>query len=250
MKLLIIILCLLSERFLVHALSAQRFVWFSDYCQYIKNKIGAHAQFSNPWIFLAALVVPVIAVTLIIYVLTYGILFGFIGFLVSLFIFYYCLGPQNVFYPTAEAEVESSDLSVSEQYLAAANSQLFAVIFWFIIGGPITVLVYRLIHLLRYVSPVMVQAEQLSNLLEWIPARITSLLYLLVGHFQPGFATFTHYILAEPQRNNQLISECGVRAIQSHEAGELPLSVAETLVEHATVVLLVLIALFTLVAWL
>lgn len=250
MKLLIIILCLLSERFLVHALSAQRFVWFNDYSRFIQKKIEPLTQFNNPWMFLTALVVPVIAIVLTIYVLTYGILFGFTGFLVSLFVFYYCLGPQNVFYPTAELEVESPDLSISERYLASANSQLFTVVFWFIIGGPITVLAYRLIYLARHVSPVMTQAEQLNNLFEWIPARITSLLYLLVGHFQPGFATFTHYILAEPKCNNQLIAECGVQAIQSHEADELPISVAETLVEHATVVLLVLIALFTLVAWL
>lgn len=250
MKLLIIILCLLSERFLIHAMSAQRFSWFIDYCQHIKEKVAAHAQCNNPWLLLAAIIVPVVGITFIIYALTYHILFGLIGFFVSLFIFYYCLGPQNVFYPAAEVEPKSLGLSNAEHYFAAANSQLFAVIFWFIVGGPIIVLTYRLINLSRHIDSVSEQAGLLNDLFEWIPARITSLLYLLVGHFQPGILKFMHYILAEPKRNNLMLSECGIQAIQSYDIEEIPLSVAETLVEHATVVLLVLIALFTLVAWL
>lgn len=59
-----------------------------------------------------------------------------------------------------------------------------------------------------------------------------------------------------------MLSECGLLAVQSKElyspqlesttnsVDEIPMPIAETLVEHATIMLLVFIALFTLAAWL
>jgi len=173
------------------------------------------------------------------------------GFFLNLFIFLYCLGPQNIFYPVAV-----SDDSAAE-YFAQANSQLFAVIFWYIIGGPIVLLAYRLITLCKNLDSISTQATQISNILEWLPARITSIMYLVVGNFQraiPAFIqlfipAFIQLFMSHPELNDNLLSQCGLLAFRNEE-GTVPLSAAEILVEHATFVLLVLIALFTLVAWL
>ncbi|HFD2405363.1 TPA: hypothetical protein ACF2TB_002727, partial [Legionella pneumophila] len=97
---------------------------------------------------------------------------------------------------------------------------------------------------------ISIQASQIANILEWIPARITALLFLLVGNFQRGFHLFVQHVLTSPDSNDKILSECGLQAVRINDAEEVPMAVAENLVEHATIVLLVFIALFTLVAWL
>lgn len=249
MKLMVIVLCLLSERFLIHTISYQRFAWFGDYSQFINKHIENNHFFNNQWVKLAAIILPIILIVSIIYFLFGTILFGFAGLILSIIIFYYCLGPQNPFYPLSSINNDSHNQSVGN-YFAQVNSQLFALIFWYIIGGPITAVAYRLITLCQNIDSVNKEAVQATEILEWIPARITALLYLLVGNFQRGFSIFINYFIVKPDANSKLLSECGIQAVQVTDSDEVPIPVAETLVEHATIVLLVFIALFTLIAWL
>lgn len=246
MKLLVIVLCLLSERFLMHSASYQRFNWFNDYASKIIALFDTNKWPSDPWLMLAALLLPIILPILIIYLLCNQLIFGFVGLLMSIVLFFYCLGPQNAFYPLTTDSNESVQVG---RYFSEVNHQLFAVVFWYIIAGPIGALTYRLLNLSQAITPVSIQAQQITNLLEWVPARLTVLLYLLVGNFQKGFATFTQYMLAKPELNQVLLSEGGIEAAKANPGDEIPMTIAEQLVEHATIVLLVLIALFTLVAW-
>jgi len=249
MKLLVIVLCLLSERYLIHAISYQRFFWFPDYCQYIKKLSEKNTLFSNPWALFTLIVLPILLVISIIYFLLYGLFFGFMGLLLSIILFFYCLGPQNVFYPLADAKDEANQFGVGD-YFVQVNRQLFSVLFWYVIGGPIAALAYRLIALCRDYKDVSMQANQVADILEWIPARLTVLLFLLVGNFQRGFSLFCNFIVAKPDANSKMLRECGMQAVRTNETDEVPMPLAESLVEHATVVLLVFIALFTLISWL
>lgn len=249
MKLLVILLCLFSERYLVHAISYQRFYWFENYYQYIKRRAEPHSFFTNPWVFLALVIIPIVLLTALVYFLLCGILFGLMGLLLSVALFFYSLGPQNVFYPVTQSESESSKQLVSN-YFSMVNRQLFAVIFWYIVAGPIAALTYRLFVLCREIPEISIQAIEVTDLLEWIPARITVLLFLLVGNFQKGFKLFVNFILAKPGANNEMLSECGLQAAQANESTEVSMPLAEVLVEHAIMVMLVFIALFTLISWL
>lgn len=249
MKLLVILLCLLSERFLIHSVSYQRFYWFPDYCLKIKSIANKHSFLTNPWVLLALIVVPVLLLVSIIYLLLHPIVFGLMGFLLSVVIFFYCLGPQNVFYPIIQSDNKSNQELVGD-YFILVNRQLFSLVFWYVIAGPIGALAYRLITLCRDINFVSVQATEIIDLLEWIPARLTALLFLLVGNFQRGFSLFTRYFFAKPDANSDLLRECGLQAVRTNETEEIPMPVAEGLVEHAIVVMLVLIALFTLITWL
>lgn len=248
MKLLVVVLCLLSERYLIHTSSYQRFYWFGDYFIFIKNIIDKKNLFTNPWLILTAVVLPVILIISIVYILLNSIFFGFLSIILSTAVFLYCLGPQNAFYPPSGTE--RPDDSLVGNYFALANRQLFSVIFWYIILGPIAVLTYRLITLCREISVVRQQANQATELIEWIPARISALLFLLVGNFQQGFILFARLFFSRPELNNQLLSDCGLKAVRNNDSDEIPMPMAETLVEHAIIVFMVLIALFTLVAWL
>lgn len=250
MKLLVVVLCLLSERFLMHAISYRRFIWFPAYCNKIQQVLANSSVIKNPWFLLAILIAPVAVIIAIVYGLLHGIVFGFVGLVLSVLIFLYCLGPNNVFYPITLSVDEKDNTAQISNYLADANTQLFAPLFWYIVAGPIGVLIYRLIESCCEIVAVREKAILLTNILEWVPARLTAILYLLVGNFQHGFVAFKQYALAKPDLNKSLLSECGLKAIRATDTEEIPMPIAENLVEHATIVILVLIALFTLDAWL
>lgn len=247
MKLLVIVVCLLSERFLIHGISFQRFSWFAAYCTKIMEWTADKTFLINPWARLIAVVFPVIFIVSFIYLLFDDLIFGLVGLLFSLGLFFYCLGPQNPFYPKADSELEvESTTSRSGAYFSEVNSELFTVIFCYLVGGPLLALTYRLIALCRNVESIQPQANQLTDIFEWIPARLTVLLFLLVGNFQSGLSLFSHYLLLKPSLNNHMLSECGLQAARSENVDEeIPLPVAERLVEHALIVLLVFIAFIT-----
>ncbi|WP_298622079.1 regulatory signaling modulator protein AmpE [uncultured Legionella sp.] len=250
MKLMVVVLCLLSERFLIHSLSYQRFSWFGNYVSLISKSIKDNHLFCNPWMMLGIIILPIITVTSVVYLLFCHLVWGLAGLILSALIFFYCLGPDNAFYPLSKGANGDTPNAEVAHYFALVNGQLFTVIFWYVIGGPIAALTYRLFSLSRATESVHQQATQVTEILEWVPARITALLFLLVGNFQRGFATFIKYMLTTPNTNNQLLSECGLHAVRVDDVEEVPIPAAEALVEQAVIVLVVFIALFTLVAWL
>ncbi|MBA2650102.1 MAG: hypothetical protein H0U75_11045 [Legionella sp.] len=247
MKLFVIILCLFSERFIMHAISYKRFIWFGDYCKKISHRLHGN-KLQSPWVLFIIFVLPPLILFSLIYFLFHTIVFGFFGLILNVLIFYYCLGPQNPFYPITAVPDEDQKNAI-QTYFAQVNTQLFAVIFWYIFLGPLGLLFYRLCTLCRQIDSVALQANQVSDVLEWIPARMTVLLYLLVGNFQRGFQAFIRFILARPAQNEGMLGTCGLLAVQASDIQEVSIADAEHLVEHACFVLLVLIALFTLMAW-
>jgi AmpE protein len=249
MKLLVILLCLFSERFVIHAISYKRFFWFGDYYRTIKKTAEKNSFFTHPWALLALIILPLILGTAFVYCLLQGIFFGIMGLLLNIILFFYCLGPQNVFYPVTQSETQSSE-QLAGDYFATVNRQLFSVVFWYIITGPIGMVTYRLITLCCDIPNVSIQAQELTDLLEWIPARLTALLLMAVGNFQRGVKLYSSYFFAKPDHNHEMLRQCGLEAGRTQEAEEVPMSVAQGLVEHAIIVMLVFIALFTLISWL
>lgn len=109
--------------------------------------------------------------------------------------------------------------SATRSILIEAHTRYFGVITWFIFFGPFGALFYRLAHLYREVCsregfdehlPLL---EQLIHWVDWIPARITSFLFLLTGDFVNGFYRIQDYLTDVNADNSQLISETGVAAL-------------------------------------
>jgi AmpE protein len=214
----------------------------------MEQSTDKNAFFSHPWLALGVIVLPIIFIVSMIYVLIHDVFFGLGGLLFSISIFFYCLGPQNAFYPLAYKK-SNSPTDLVRNYFALINSQIFAVLFWFIVAGPIAALTYRLLSLCKNIDRVSKQATQIVELLEWLPARMAALLFLLVGNFQRGLSTFIHYFFAKPNLNTQMLTECGLQAVRADGSNEFSVPAAEILVEHATIVLLVFVALLTIAAW-
>jgi AmpE protein len=250
MKLLVIVLCLLSERFLIHSISYQRFCWFGLYSETLLRFAQAKKLPNNSWALLALFVAPPVLAAFIVYLLMASLFWGIGGLLMNIVIFYYCLGPHNPFYPVTSPDESGTGAHGSvPSYLAQVNCELFSVIFWYVLLGPIAALFYRFVSLSQQIEPIKDAAIYVTQILEWIPARMTAILYLLVGNFQSGFKLFSQYVLAGPQSNNKLLELCGAKAAHNHEEKELSMVSAEQVVEHAAVLLLVIIALMTLASW-
>lgn len=249
MALLVIVLCLLSERFWAHSRAHQRFHWFLAYGARVSFGLRSVSSRVPPWIILTAIVLPIVLVVMLVLHVTDNALFGVIGLLCSLAIFYYCMGPVNPFYPAHEKPV--SDLTNEDlaAYLVAVNGQLFAVLFWYIVAGPLGLVAYRLVSLASHLSAVRREASLLTQVLDWLPARMTALLYLLVGNFQVGLSIYRKQFFSAPNNNNAFLSACGMAAMNLEHHKKKSMRQAERLVEHATVVFLLLLALCTLVTW-
>ena len=97
--------------------------------------------------------------------------------------------------------LEACSRTVTEGILAQGNKRFFAVIFWFIVLGPIGAALFRTINSLRRESYRFSQAERdfqqsaknmneilrtWQGLIGWIPARLTAISYVLAGHFDTG----------------------------------------------------------------
>lgn len=70
----------------------------------------------------------------------------------------------------------------------------FAVVFWFVLAGPALALGYRLLFILLR-EPYLSQAERDTcnralYFMEWLPARLLALAFVLVGNFDRGVAGF------------------------------------------------------------
>lgn len=237
-----VLLGLLSERFLIHTQSTCRFSWFAGYLKWQQSKERIAKLCTSPWLTLSLLMLPPLGLVALVLWLTGHWIFGLMGFFLHLVIFTYCLGPENPFYPLNQDKPDQGE------YFFWVNRTLFSVIFWYALTGPLGVLLYRMITLCQSFEPVAEAAISVTNILEWIPARLTALLYLVVGNFEKGLPVVKRYILAEPALNAAFLSSAGLEAtILAEDA--LPYNVvAEKLVAHATLVILAVIALFTLMA--
>ena len=92
---------------------------------------------------------------------------------------------------------------VEEAVCVQANNRLFAVIFWFVVLGPLAAWSYRVTDLIRrravfsasrqeetesVAARVRDAAEMLHGWLAWIPARLTALGYATAGHADDAIA--------------------------------------------------------------
>ncbi len=247
MQLLVIVLCLFSERFLAHESTHDRFRWFKVYAEKVISFVNRLCSHISPWIILALIIFPLLILACIVLCFFDEFLFGFFALILNIAIFYYCVGLINPFYPVLSNTTEPLLEQDVGDYFVHVNGQLFAVIFWYVLLGPLGLLAYRLIAFCTGLSVVSEHAVRLCACLDWLPARMTALLYLLVGNFQVGFQNYMKLFFKPPSYNNQLIQTCGMASFGHGQ--QQTMRQAEIIVEHATVVLLVFLAVYTIVAW-
>ncbi len=168
---------------------------------------------------------------------------------------------------------------VEQAVFVHANNRLFAVIFWFVVLGPLGPLgawAYRTTDLIRRRAVATVQetddpdstaallrdaAILLHGWLAWIPARLTALGYAAAGHFDAALGAWrapSEQLQANlPEYNENLLARVGVAALALQDEDDEDLmqrgvrgaTAANQLVFRSLIIWFVIISAMTLYGW-
>ena len=121
---------------------------------------------------------------------------------------------------------------VEQAVCVQANNRLFAVIFWFVLLGPLGAWTYRVTDLIRRravfnvsrvddTSETTAQVRDASVMLHgwlaWIPARLTAIGYAIAGHFDGALAAWRNSgdkgVSSPSESSENLLARVGVGAM-------------------------------------
>jgi len=223
------------------------FKWFTKARDYL-TELFSNKNFFDSWGGIAIILLPPVLILYGFVSLFDGSLYWLVLFVVSIVILFLSLGPKSLeksfekyfesmqrddleaaylHLKVDDGEESNTDIPENDELVRSATQKIiiesqkryFGVIAWFIFLGPFGALFYRLAHIYRDVCqkkefddhrPLM---EQLVHWIDWLPVRITSLLFLLTGDFVKGFYRIKDYLTDADVNNNQLISDTGIAAL-------------------------------------
>ncbi|HHI92896.1 MAG TPA: regulatory signaling modulator protein AmpE [Gammaproteobacteria bacterium] len=242
MSLLAILISLLLEKLLPPLHGLRSLAWVESYHQWVHTRLAGHKKWQGIPSLLIIILLPLAGVAATQYLLNE--LLGILGFIFSIIVLTYSLGPKDkrqLAYEYLNAE-ESGDNDNAESMLQdivscttssplpedktsrtralieciliQTHEQLLAILFWFVILGPMGAALYRLTVELH-------QAEQragetakagdagfraavirLHYLLAWIPSRLTALSYAVMGSFVHALHAWQNTPLEEADTND------------------------------------------------
>lgn len=282
MTFVVTLIALLIERFFDWS-HMRRFTWYQSLQQMMMNRFTGLSSY----FILAATIVPVLVAALLISLLLDKALYGLLSLLFQLLILLYCFGPRNLWANTfaslnvltqGDAQSATNNLkttfnidhasSVQELHqqltnhlFIEANRRIFAVIFWYVLLGPVGALLYRCVSLsatestnqeISYpITPGVPQAARLiESILDWIPVRILTFIFALGGQFSQVFNVWYKKVLLGPAYNQELLVRAGTAAIHqddvNKEDGALEKQ-ALKLLDRSFVIVLVIVAVLSVV---
>lgn len=288
MTLMIILVCLALQRYFSLGETVHQMNWFARYI-YAMDALFDKNHKLNGLLKVILLVLPlVLIVGLLDYILHHGIWYV-VDFLMSLLILMYCFDAhdlrqqlssyftavqqqnnQAAYHYGVEFVTKNQDQpptatwpqiirEVTQSIFLRADRNLFAVIFWFVILGPTAALFYRLVLQLscfkkedETFAGIRESAKCLHAILDWIPVRITGLTYALAGHFNDAFSKWWPELFKSPSQSQDLAYQVGLAALDQLPAESTEILENEqalNLVDRTLVIWLVIIAVFTLGAW-
>ena len=158
-----------------------------------------------------------------------------------------------------ESSAKISARKLTQTIFSRANCSIFAVVFWFWIGGPLMVIFYRLVCLMAAMAAEGKElsvsfASEVTHLYErlnWFPARATALLYSIAGG-SAAYSTWKKYFWSDVSANNTILIESGVNSLpKGNELSPVEENQAAlVLIDHALMIFVAVMFVFTLGAWL
>jgi membrane protein required for beta-lactamase induction len=287
MTLISALLGIAADRLLTHLHEYRHYNHFLGYFDWMRARLAGPA-----WDHVGGLLIVLVPVWLAVGLLQNWIgdwLFGLVALLFYVVTFIYCIGPRDlaVDVDTYCEVCESSDgdlrcraaarllrnedlpddpaeraRAVASAVLVEANDRLFAVLFWFVLLGPLGAVLYRSAAVLfqqrREPGEFGDSIAWLHAVLVWLPARLVALGYALSGHFDAAIEGWREVHRGSPQGSEgseQVLAVTGSGALGLDEAGDfeqggqLPVRAAMRLVWRTLTIWLVVIAVLTLAGW-
>jgi AmpE protein len=237
MTFIITLFALIIERFF-HWNQLRYWRWFGGYQRWL-----SHSRINQlpSWVLYAISVLPPILLIGLINCSLVGWFYGIFKLIFGIVILVYCLGPVNLWLQTYrclsqlhQADSNAAVLFVQKEFaigvvensqafhqafiraiFQAAYQRVFAVIFWFVVLGPIGAVLYRLTALICAESPLGLTqvAKKIQQWLDWIPVRILTFIFALGGHYTEVFNCWKKNVVKGPEMNEALLAECGVAAL-------------------------------------
>ena len=301
MNLIALLIGILIERLATQLFHWRRLRWLD---RVIDWGFDQAARFGNvppliPIVALAAL----LALPVLVVVLALGdALLGFAYLALAIVVLFFSLGPRDIGEEVDEyceaLEAEDSERiaqtakalaegpvptdtldhirSVEAAVCVQANNRLFAVIFWFMLLGPLGAWVYRVTDLIRRravfnATRAVDESERTAALrdagtmlhgwLAFVPARLTAIGYAVAGHFDAALAAWREGPEEPPtstsQASEELLARVGAGALAlgelqdetTTERGVRGARAANTLVFRLLMIWAVIIAALTLYGW-
>ena len=301
MNLIALLIGILIERLATRLFHWRRLRWLD---RLIDRGFDQAARFDNvpallPIIALAAL----LALPVLVVMLTLGdALLGFAYLALAIAVLFFSLGPKDIGEDVDEyceaLEVEDEErvaqtaMALAEGPVPAgmrerirrveaavcvqANNRLFAVIFWFVVLGPLGAWAYRVTDLIRRravfnaarsaaeparTAVLRDAATMLHGWLAFVPARLTAIGYAVAGHFDAALAAWRAGPAAPAastsQASEELLARVGAGALAlgelkdetATERGVRGARAANALVFRLLTIWAVVIAALTLYGW-
>jgi len=164
-------------------------------------------------------------------------------------------------------------LKFLEFILIRINERLLAILFWFVVLGPVGAVLYRAVSQLKGLArdeyntheDFMEGALRFKAILDWLPVRITALCYAIIGNFVEAVHCWGQQIAKHGNdwvaSNNSVLVSAGCGALQladifteddleldSEDVRDQILA-AEALVRRTVVAWLTFLAILTVVGW-
>ena len=249
MTLITVLISLVLERFVGYLDEFRQLDWFRQYGEWLHRRVGALAEGVTGVVLI--LIGPALVVWGVAGLLD-DVMLGLLEISFGVVVLIYCLGPRDL-HQEVEAYMEAGAVEDEERLKTSAeriiggpppedrverlravvgsifveaNSRIFAVLFWFVVLGPLGAVVYRLSHELvnNAAEDSSLQRAALAwlALADWFPARLTALFYALTGHFESTLPILRRYLVTSladlPASNAALLRESGVEGVELEEA--------------------------------
>ena len=230
MNLIALLIGLIIERAATQIFHVRRLRWLD---RLIDAGFKMAGRFAN-WPALIPVLLLAALLALPVFVVTFSLgdaLLGFPYLGLAIIVLFFSLGPKDIgedvneycqaleagdeelVQQTAKAIVEGDVPSdplrriraVEEAVCVQANNRLFAVVFWFVVLGPLGAWAYRVTDLIRRravfnatrsddssdtSTQIQDAAVMLHGWLVWIPARLTAIGYAIAGHFDAAIVAW------------------------------------------------------------
>jgi len=213
MTFLVLLLTVGAYKVLGWHFSARHDGWFFALCERLERLLGGWPRLAM----LLGLLLPLGLVSVILQLFS-DWLFGFAGVLLQTIILAYALGRVNLFEQLQEylqrwrsEDVQSAyhhasssfnldveldaenrnglHVSVCQGLLYQWFEQVFVIVFWYLLMGPLAALFMRLLSL--YEKRLSGNTDlQLLHVLEWLPVRLLALTFAVAGNFTLCFKTW------------------------------------------------------------
>ncbi len=254
MAFLSILIALLVERIIPQFIEFRRFDWLRDYSQWMVDLLRLDRL--GAWLASALLLLPLLLLVWLLEAMFDNALFGLFELAFNLLVIFLCLGPKELdsqieqYLDSIEigdtqrrfnmagqisddavaTELADQVIQVSRALLVLANSRLFAVMFWFVLLGPVGAVLYRLMerllnqdYLEQSMQPINQVMRSMLGWVDWIPTRISLFAYMVSGAFEEGLQAYHRGSVSAVDNyelNHQLLQQVGSACITQHDVSD------------------------------